>query len=222
MSLLQKTMLTYELQSKAYVPISTIKTHIVLHNTFSRTKYTYTAQEKDETCAMHKWDVMADKFSGHYVIGRSGSIYSCMEEEYWSNHLMLPKRMNDLNKQTIAIFLSNELYLKKENGLYYAFGMTKPYNEYKGPVFEADFKGQQYWADFEELQIKALVALLKDISKRHAIPLAMYQHTTRYNPNVWREAGIFSCANVNQEAFSLPLPKWVLDKMASTGIELVG
>jgi N-acetyl-anhydromuramyl-L-alanine amidase AmpD len=97
---------------------------------------------------MRNWDIMADKVAGHYVIGRSGQITSCVSEDYWSSHLGPGKRLTELNKRSIAIYLCNELYLQKDNSKYYAFGYVHPHNMYKGKVFEANLKGYKLWADY--------------------------------------------------------------------------
>lgn len=212
----------YHLGVKAYVPGITEKTNIVLHSSFSRTKYTFTNDQKDETCLMKNWEIMADKRAGHYVVCRDGTIYKCIEEELWSYHVGPGRKFADANKSTISIFLTNELYLEKENGKYYAFGFNKPYNMYTGKVFENRFKDYQYWADYEEPQIDALCALLKDICDRNDMSLTMSKNTTKFDQDIVCKASIVSCANLNKDSRSLPLPAWVLDKISSNGIAFVG
>lgn len=221
MNLIHKTIIPFDLAPRAYIPTSTVKTHIVLHGSFSRTKYTFTGEERSETCLMKRWNIMQDKYSGHYVIGRSGSVYSCMHEDFWSNHLALGKAGSDMGKKSIAIFLSNELYLEKENSQFYAFAMNKPHNLYDGPVFEHKFQGKSYWADYDEIQINVLINLIKDICERNMIEPTMFPDTARYNRSSWDYANIISCANVNSTSFSLPFPAWVMEKLAAGGITLI-
>ena len=212
----------YELAPKTYVPSYTVKTNIVLHGSLSRTKYTFTGDQRDETCLMKNWNIMADKCAGHYVVTRNGTIYRCIDEENWSQHLGPGKRFNELNRATIGIFITNEMYLERENGKYYAFGFNKPYNMYTGKVFARPFKGYDYWADYEPEQIEALTELLKDVCERNGIPLRMGKYSTSFAPELVDEAGIVSAANLNRDSYSMPLPGWVLESFESNGIVLVG
>jgi N-acetyl-anhydromuramyl-L-alanine amidase AmpD len=212
---------SFELSHKAYIASTSQKTNIVLHGSFSRTKYSFTAQQNSETHLMANWNIMCDKSAGHYVIGRDGTIYSCMSEESWSNHLGNHKKFSALNKRTIAVFLCNELYLEKENSKYYAFGFNKPHNMYKGEVFERSALGYKYWADYSKPQIDSLGELLKDIAIRQSIPLTISRDTLSYNPSLSAKVGILSCRNINESSFSLPLPQWVYSKLESIGTALV-
>jgi N-acetyl-anhydromuramyl-L-alanine amidase AmpD len=213
---------SYPLSVKAYVPGNTKKTNIVLHSSFSRTRYTFTADQKDETHLMKNWEIMADKRGGHYVVSRDGTIYKCFEEESWAYHAGHGKKFNDINRSSIAIFLANESYLEKENNKYYAFGFNKPYNMYSGKVFNLKFKGYEYWADFEEPQIYALVELIKDICDRNKMNLNMSKDTTVFNESLAAKASVVSCANINKNSRSLPMPLWCFDKISSNGIAFVG
>ncbi len=151
------------------------------------------------------------------MVGRSGTIYSCLSEDFWANHLALPKKLNDYNKATIAVFLSNEAYLKKENSQYYAFGINRPHNIYNGPVFEKAFRGYQYWANFEHVQIKRLFCLLKDICERNNLPTTIYRYLENYDLNSLERATVVSCANLNNTSFSLTFPDWVFNEAEKHG-----
>lgn len=217
-----KNINNYPLSSKTYVYGSTKKTNIVLHSSFSRTKYTFTGEQKNENCLMKNWEIMADKRAGHYVVCRNGEIFKCLSEDVWTNHVGPGKKYLDANKSTISVFLTNEAYLEKENGKYYAFGFNKPYNMYTGKVFNTEFKGYNYWADYEDAQITALSELLKDICARHGMQLTMSKDTTKFDMRAQSAASILSCANLNRESTSLPLSAWCLDKISSNGIAFVG
>ena len=217
-----KNIINHPLSVKAYVPGITKKTNIVLHSSFSRTKHTFTSEQKDETHLMKNWNIMADKRAGHYVVGRNGTIYKCFEEELWSYHVGPGKKFAEINNSTISIFLVNEAYLEKENSKYYAFGFNKPYNMYQGKVFEMKFKGYEYWADFDETQIEATVELIKDICQRNDMSLTMSKNTTKFDEDATCNASVVSCANLNRESRSLPLSSWCFDKISSNGITLVG
>ena len=222
MNILDLLTTKYDLAPRTYIPSATMKTHIVLHGSLTRTRYTFTGQENTETVLMKKWNIMADKYAGHYVVGRSGSIYNCIDDDYWTNHLALGKKFSDYNKDSLAVFLCNELYLTKQNNQFYAFGIDKPHNIYKGPTFEYGFRDYNLWADYDELQIASLGRLLGNLCDKHGIPKTLFKYTTMTTPAAWREAGIVSCANMNPDSFSLPLPDWALNKICETGkIELV-
>ena len=215
------TPLKYELDPKCYIDSPSAKTHIVLHGSLTRTKYTFTGEDNVESCLMKKWNIMSDKYAGHYVVGRQGTVWSCVDEDFWTNHLFAGKKLFDYNRKSIAVFLTNELYLERENNQFYAFGIKKNYNIYKGPIIECKAKGYEYWADHEELQINALINLLKDITTRHQIPATMIGETMRHNPYAWHEAGIISAANANQDSFSLPFAPWAKEKIQKAGIRLI-
>jgi N-acetyl-anhydromuramyl-L-alanine amidase AmpD len=170
---------------------------------------------------MQTWNIMADKYAGHYVVCRDGRIYQCVPEEFWTQHIGPSKKFNDANKTSIAIFLTNELYLEKENGKYYAFGFNKPYNMYTGKVFQTHFKGYDYWADYDKPQIASLISLLKDVCYRNEMDLSMYKHTTRFHPQAPERCSIVSCANLNKDSRSLPLPDWVTEEISAGGIALI-
>jgi N-acetyl-anhydromuramyl-L-alanine amidase AmpD len=221
MTTIQHTFIQSELEPRTYIPTVTSKSNIVLHNSFARTKYTFTESEYSESYLVKKWNIMADKYSGHYIVGRGGVIHECLNEEFWANHLALPKKLNDYNKKTISVFLCNEAYLLKENGCYYAFGIKRPHNTYKGPIFEKTWMGHQYWADYEKMQIKRLISLLKDICVRNNLPLTMYKNLEKYNLNSVDKATIVSCANLNNSSFSLTFPDWVLEEFKKAKVEIV-
>ena len=208
----------FELSHKAFIGGHTQKTNIVIHGSLSRTKHSFTAAQNTETHLMQNWNIMADKYAGHYVIGRDGTIYSCIHEDYWANHLGNHKKFSELNKKTIAIFLCNEMYLEKENSKYYAFGFNKPHNMYKGKVFEYPFMGYNYWADYDEAQITSLGFLLKDICARQDIKPVFKRNTTNYSPGSISSAGILSCGNLNDRSYSLPFPDWVSNKLEACGL----
>jgi N-acetyl-anhydromuramyl-L-alanine amidase AmpD len=110
----------FDISSKSFVSARSDKTNIVLHGSLSRTKYSYTSEQNSENYLMKTWGLLGDKVAGHYVVGRSGEIFSCFDEDYWSNHLGPDKRVSSLNKSSISIYLCNELYLENENSRYYA------------------------------------------------------------------------------------------------------
>lgn len=211
----------FEVGGRTYVASRSEKTNIVIHSSFSRTKYTSTAAQPNETCLMTNWAILADKVAGHYVIGRSGEITSCVAEDYWSNHLGPHKKFNNLNKHSLAIYLCNEMFLEKENSKYYSFGYVHPHNMYKGKVFERDFKGYKYWADYEEAQVSSLSSLLLDLCERHNIKKALPNNSTDFKPYIEENAGVFFPCNVNRESRNMPLPQWVSNKLEAQGFKLV-
>ncbi len=213
----------YALSSRTYIPAASSKTNIVLYGSFSRTKHSYTSSQAAETCLMEKWESMAAKSGGHYVIGRDGTIYACVDPSNWTEHVGPGKRFQQINRRSISVFLTNELFLEKENNNYYAFGFKGLHNSlYRGKVFERAFKGYTYWADYDEPQITALGELLKELSEAYAIPLTMLTKTAGFVQNADRKSGIVSGSNLNESSYSLPLPTWVTDKLKAEGIQIVG
>lgn len=221
MTIIQRTFIQSTLEPRAYIPTLTRKTNIVLHNSFSRTKYTFTSTENSEASLIKKWNILGDKYAGHYVVGRSGDIYECLSEDFWTNHTALPKKFNDYNKSTIAVFLSNEAYLVKENSKYYAFGINRQHNIYTGPVFKKVFRGYQYWADYEVVQIKRMLCLLRDICERNGLPLTLYKNLETHDLASADKATVVSCANLNNTSFSLAFPDWVFNEAENHGFKIV-
>ena len=209
------------LSNKCYVNSFSEKKNIVIHGSFSRTKYSSASYSAGEQDIVNRWNMLEDKSAGHYAVGRSGNIYKCVDEANWSSHLKLNKKMYDLDKRGIAVFLINELYLTKNNGKHYAFGLTQPQNIYTGPVFNAKFKGQNIWADYDQKQAEAFIELLLDICERHNIPKTMLSDTATFDTRAWSKAGIISHANVNSTSLSLPIPDWFKQKILSAGISFV-
>jgi len=211
----------FDIPDKNFVSSRSDKTNIVLHGSMSRTKYSYTANQGSESCLMDSWSVLGDKLGGHYVIGRSGEIFSCFDEEHWSNHLGPAKRASTINKSSIGIYLCNELYLEKENSRYYAFGYTHPSNLYKGPVFAHRFKGYEFWADYSKEQVASLGALVKDVCKRWEMPTTMLENSTQSIYKAQTRATVISGSNVSSTSYSLPLPVWVLSHLEQEGISMI-
>jgi N-acetyl-anhydromuramyl-L-alanine amidase AmpD len=211
----------FDISSKSFVSARSDKTNIVLHGSLSRTKYSYTSEQNSENYLMKTWGLLGDKVAGHYVVGRSGEIFSCFDEDYWSNHLGPDKRVSSLNKSSISIYLCNELYLEKENSRYYAFGYVHPSNLYKGPVFEHKFKGYNYWADYSKEQVASLVLLLKDICSRWDLSTTMLENTTRLIPKASARATIVSGSNASSSSYSLPFPSWALNHLSQSGVSML-
>jgi N-acetyl-anhydromuramyl-L-alanine amidase AmpD len=170
---------------------------------------------------MDRWNTTGDKCGGHYVIGRSGDIYSCFDEELWSNHIGPDKSLRGLNKRSIAVFLCNELFLEKKNNHNYAFGYEHAYNMYKGKSFTFPFKGYTSWADYDEEQINTLAKLLLDISKRWNLPATMCSDTVKFNQKIADKATVVTSGNLDKDSYSLPLPGWVFERLASLGVTLI-
>ena len=212
----------FTLSPRCYIATPSVKSHVVLHGSFSRTKYTFTGGDSSETCLMKRWNMLEDKFAGHYVIGRSGIVYSCIDEDYWANQTAM-RHSVDIDRGSIGIFLCNELYLIKNNNHYYAFGIDKPHNLYDGPVYDYNAKGYKHWADYDEMQINALCNLLDDVCGRNHISKTMVANTFYNNPkdDITNEAGIIAHANLNPSSYSLPFPGWVIDKLQSRGVRFI-
>lgn len=212
---------TFGMGARTFIPSATVKTNIVLHGSFSRTRHTFTAEQSSETCLMDTWNIIADKRAGHYVVGREGDVYKCIDEEYWTNHVGAGKSFLGINKKTISIYLANELYLNKEGGKYYAFGFNRPHNIYTGDVFEYAHMGYQYWADYNQEQIQSLITLLKAVCLRNDIPLTITSKLTKYAPSELGRVGIVSAGTLDQQAYSLPLPKWIMEQLAAAEFEVL-
>jgi N-acetylmuramoyl-L-alanine amidase len=204
----------YPLKDKNWIDQETEKKYIVLHSTGSRTSLSPTGGKKESAKdVIDRWNRYTEKIANPYLIDRDGTITQCFPDEHWANHLRLPGKHGAYDKMSIGIDLVNENGLIKENSRYFINRCVHHQNEYRGPVFEKDFRTYQYWADLDPLQIDSLIALIKEISKKHGIK-PIFVNSTEWDKKIWNKGTIFTHANVNNSVYDLPLNNWVIEKLS--------
>lgn len=212
----------YPLKEKLSINTELEKKYIVWHGSGARTKYTpYGKLPGKGTSIIDQWNAVGEKQGAAYVIDRDGVVYNTFDDAKWSYHLNLPNNQLIYDKQSVGIVLANELNLIKENGRYFAFDYGHTTNEYLGKVTSQSFRGYDFWARLDELQIDALLDLTLSIADKYKIPLKFYNGAD-WNPKVWESANIFTHANVNKLALDFPpFEPWVIAKIKARGIEIV-
>lgn len=210
----------YPLQSRRWIATETKKTHIVLHGSFSRTKYTpFGKEDGRDTSVIDNWNASDEKFGAPYLIGRDGTIYQTFDDKEWIYHLGIPGTKGYYDKISIPIMLANELNLNRENGRNYALGHTFSTNQYFGPTFQVDWRGQQYFAKLDAIQVDSTIDLILGLCAKHNINPVLYGDND-WNPKVWDKATIFTHANCRKDVYDLYLEPWVIDKFKAKGIEV--
>jgi hypothetical protein len=123
---------------------------------------------------------------------------------------------------TPSIEFANELALDREGKHHYAFGINTPNTIYTGKVLDRDWRGFQHFAQLDEAQVDAGIALTLDICDRNRIKPAFYHPSTTFDyPRCFQVATIICHSNCRADKTDLCLPDWVYEKIKKAGIRLV-
>ena len=99
--------------------------------------------------------------------------------------------------------------------------MNTPNTVYNGPFIAHDWRGFSYFAQLDEAQVDAGIALTLDICQRHKIePVFYYPSTTFDFPRCFQVATIICHSNCRADKTDLCLPQWVFDKIEAAGIRI--
>jgi N-acetyl-anhydromuramyl-L-alanine amidase AmpD len=180
-----------------------IKNHIVLHHTVS----------KSEKGVYEWWCNDGKKVATAYVIDKVGNIYEYFNPKYWSYHLG-GKAAKYHNINSIGIEIVNEGALSVKDDNYYWFNGK---NKYDGKVFEYEWRGIKYWAQYTDKQFDAVVELVTFLCDKFNIPKLVYDKLD-YNFELLNKfRGIISHCNVRNDktdispAFNLGLLKQLVE-----------
>jgi hypothetical protein len=213
---------TYPLKRGQYYEEATKKQFVVWHGTEGRTLHTPASGRPGRaTTSIDAWNLDASRVGAPYLVDRDGTIYKTFEDSGWIHHLGLTGTKAHYDRSSVAIELANEGPLTLDGDRLHAFGMNTPNTVYTGAHFAAEWRGENYFADFDEAQIDAAIELTLDICQRHGIDPVFYYPSTTYDfPRCFQGATIVCHSNCRKDKTDLFLPEWVFQRIEAAGIPL--
>ena len=213
----------YPLSRKEWFADVTRKKYVVWHGTGGRTRNTPVNSKPGlATTSIEAWKRDAQRVGAPYVVDRDGTIYQTFDDTYWIYHLGLPGTNGRYDRASVAIELANELTLTLDGDRLYAFGVITPQTVYRGEHFTGRWRGGRFFAEMDEAQADAAIALTLDICRRHKIEPSFYWPSTTFDfPRCFRIATIVCHSNCRADKKDLFLPDWVYGKIEAAGIRLV-
>jgi hypothetical protein len=212
----------YPLKRGQWYEEATKKKYVVWHGTEGRTRCTPASGRPGRaTTSIDAWSLDAIRAGAPYVVDRDGTIYKAFADTGWIYHLGLPGTSGRYDKASVAIELANEGPLTLDGDLLHAFGMNTPATVYNGFHFAADWRDHAYFAELDELQVDAAIALTLDVCRRNVIDPVFYYPSTTYDfPRCFQVATIVCHSNCRRDKLDLFLPDWVFQKIEAAGIRL--
>ena len=198
------------------------KKYVVWHGTAGRTAHTpVSGRPGKATTSIDGWNLTGDRVGAPWLVDRDGTIYKTFDDSGWIFHLGLKGTNGRYDRSSVAIELANELELDLDGDRLHAFGMHTPNTVYTGPFINYEWRGHSYFAQPDEAQIDAAIALTLDICRRHEIePIFYYPSLTLDFPRCFQVATILCHSNCRPDKTDLCLPDWVFDKIEAAGIRL--
>ncbi|MEN6291041.1 MAG: N-acetylmuramoyl-L-alanine amidase [Methanobacterium sp.] len=186
---------TYRLSKKNYIPIKTDKKRIVIGNSFS--------------VNMNHYLGWSNRYNGNfkrtsaYTIGLNGEVYEHFDPKYYSEII----NNETFDKSTISILIENEGWLIKDlnDENRYITYIGNIYNRTE-TVFIKKWRGNKYWAPYNENQLNSLVLLINELCDKFDIPKIVTPHNTKIN-NGYTFDGILYKSNLNSY-FTDVNPSW--------------
>ena len=212
----------YPLKRGQWFPEKTRKTHVVWHGTAGRTSSTPAAGRPGRaTTSIDGWNLDAARVGAPYVVDRDGTIYKTFDDAEWIYHLGIKGTNGRYDKSSVAIEYANELAVTVDEDRVYAFGIETPNTIYNGPFVAYKWRGAEFFAQLDEAQIDAGIALTLDICRRHNLDPVFYYPSTTYDyPRCFEVATIICHSNCRKDKTDLYLPKWVYEKIEAAGIRM--
>ncbi len=212
----------YPLKKGQYFPDLTAKKFVVWHGTAGRTAHTpVSGRPGKATTSIDGWNLTADRVGAPWLVDRDGTVFETFNDSGWIYHLGLKGTNGAYDKQSVAIEFANEGPLDLDGDRLYAFGMNTPNTVYNGPFINYDWRGFGYFAQMDEAQVDAGIALTLDVCNRHKIePVFYYPSTTFDFPRCFQVATIICHSNCCADKADLCLPEWVYEKIQAAGIRL--
>lgn len=161
------------------------KNHIVLHHTVS----------KSEKGVYEWWCNDGKKVATAYVVDKDGKIYEYFDPKYWSYHLG-GKAAKCHNINSIGIEIANEGALTFKDDNYFWFNGK---NKYLGNVFEYEWRGVKYWAEYSKEQFNSVVELIIYLCDKFNIPKVVYDKLDFNFDLLDNFRGIISHCNVRND-----------------------
>ena len=171
------------------------------------------------TAGFLKGDVAAlstpnNHVSTAFIIPRNGKILNMWSSAYWSYHLGISPRENNIkaSKRTIAIELSNIGYLiKKGYELVTIYGNGKDdycnlEETYYYTKLNTPYREQEYYATFSDKQYNSLITLLRYLTAQYDIPTDFLPKEKRFNTLPIDE--LFNFKGITSHVNYRPSGKW--------------
>lgn len=185
---------SYKLSHDNYVEIETIKTRIVLANSFNH-------DMKHVIGWKHRYNGKF-KRTAAFTIDAAGSIYKHFDPKYFSRFF----NNQEMDRKTIVILLENDGWLQKDtqNNKF----ITWLGDIYKKPtdVVEKRWRGHDYWSPYTEKQVESASELVRYLCKEFSIPVMAMTHNTKID-NVEEVHGILYRSNIDRQ-FTDVSPAW--------------
>jgi hypothetical protein len=212
----------YPLKKGQYFPDLTAKKFVVWHGTAGRTMHTpVSGRPGKATTSIEAWNLTADRVGAPWLVDRDGTLYQTFNDAGWIYHLGLKGTKGLYDKQSVAIEFANEGPLDLDGDKLYAFGMNTPNTVYNGPFIAHDWRGFNFFAQLDEPQVDAGIALTLEICKRNNIEPVFYYPSTTYDfPRCFQLATVVCHSNCRADKTDLCLPQWVYEKIEAAGIRL--
>jgi N-acetylmuramoyl-L-alanine amidase len=214
---------SYPLQRGQFVPEMSVKRFVVWHGTGGRTAHTpVSGRPAKATTSIDGWNRNADRVGAPWLVDRDGTVYKTFEDCAWIYHLGLPGTRGRYDRSSVAIEFANEGPLELDGDRLYAFGTITPNTVYTGPLLTHAWRGFDFFAQLDEVQVDAGIELTLDVCRRHDIEPVFYYPSTTYDfPRCFQVATIVCHSNCRGDKTDLCLPGWVFEKIEAAGIRLV-
>jgi N-acetyl-anhydromuramyl-L-alanine amidase AmpD len=190
--------------------VATDKRFIVLHHTVS----------SNAASPINWWlsDHGTNKCAAHYVIDKDGTIYQCVEEQYWAVTLFIHKpgeapELLAAEKAGITIEIVNEGQLmQKVVGTQVKMFWLDGNAEYKDAYVNVPlWRGSKFYASYTRAQFDAVAQLCADICHRWNIP-AIVDQSWNVNQNFKVFRGVCSHHNFRADKSDVS-PAFPLEKL---------
>jgi hypothetical protein len=213
----------YFLRRGQFFPDPIAKKYVVWHGTAGRTAHTpVSGRPGKATTSIDGWNRNADRVGAPWLVDRDGTIYQTFDDSGWIYHLGLAGTQGRYDRRSVAIEFANEGPLEPDGEQLHAFGKITPNTLYTGPLLAQKWRGFDLFAQLDEPQVDAGLALTLDICRRHHIdPVFYYPSTTFDFPRCFQVATILCHSNCRADKTDLILPDWVYEKVRAAGIRVV-
>jgi N-acetyl-anhydromuramyl-L-alanine amidase AmpD len=220
------------LSDDEYIKKETQKNTIWLHHTAggSRPDWTIGGWEKDFQKDKNGKPVLDSsgnpkplKVGTHFVIGRSssstddklwdGKVLKAFDDIYWSYHLGISTKSEDLNSKSISIEICNygPLTLGKD-GRYYNY-VNKPINDDDVCELDKEFRGYKFWEKYTPSQLESTRKLILYLKERWNIEIekGIYDEDWfNYDDKWFNLGGLRTHTQVRKDKFDLfPQPELI-------------
>src|ERR1051325_8485979 len=111
------------------------------------------------TTSIDGWNNNADRVGAPWLVDRDGTIYKTFDDAGWIPDLGIKGTNGRYDKSSVAI----EFALDLDGDRLFAFGMNTPNTIYNGPHISYNWRSFHHFAQLDEAQVDAGIALTPDI-----------------------------------------------------------